>query len=1043
MKPDILNRFLLTQLLAAVFITSSAHAAIATKSGGGTNLTLAASWAGGSGPGFPTASDVATWTSNSLGAGLTAGSAVNWGSINITDAATNIAITGAGTITTGNITLAGIRTLSIGNTIALGGDSVYNITDATGSSAADATLSGAISGAFGITKSGAGTLTLSGSSSYTGATIVNAGTLNLPSSGALTSSISVGSSATLTGSGTTTGDITLNAGSNIIATGTVPIQGVNVTANATTNIYVTAAPTGLEAAVGVIKYTGTITGLGNFTPATNYRAGSITDTAGTVSLTYTGQAKLWNDAAGTWEIGTVSEWDGDTSFYWGDSVTFDSIITADRIVTLNGKLAPASVTVSNEANTYIFSGSGEITGPCSLTKSGAGSLVLGTANTYTGPTSISGGTLTLSGGDNRLATTGTVNFAAAGTLSIANNQTLANLNVANNTIGTVTGAGTLTLNGQTFQLGSATNNTTQTVNMSGLSGFVYNNSEGTFHVGGINLNGANNVSGELMLAQTSTITASQFNVGHGNGSSKVSGSADIGIVNLGQSSVINADSIGIGDGSHANGTLQFQTLTSPTLTIRGTAGGTSRANMIVGLNASSSGFFGKVDLITGVTTGSTLDAMIGTLTIGNNNRGGSYGAALGAAGSFFMGSGTLDVTSLLLGTDTAGTATSAGACTAMGTFTLGVTGGIAGGTVKAQTLTLGNKLSSTNDLVTGTFTLNNGGTLAAQTIQAGAFGGGTAPVRTLNWNDGTIKNYDASNDLAFGSGIAVNLAATGTHTVDIETGRAASVASVLAGANGTLVKAGAGTLTLSAANTYTGDTTVNGGTLALADNAQLAFTIGDNGVNNKITGTGTALLQGDFNLNLTGAVATTGNEWTLVDVGTLAETFDSTFTLVGFTKSGGVHTKVVPGSPTVTWTFTEATGKLTVSSGANYASWLAGLTFGPGADTSATGDPDGDGIRNLLEYVLGGDPRVSSSSILPSQAIIGANLVISYKRSDNSKNDTTQAGQWSTDLSTWTNVTPVLINDNGSAPDDMTITIPLSNAVNGKLFGRLTVTQSL
>src|SRR6478609_685895 len=104
MKLSFVNPFLIRQLFAAACISSAAYAATATKAATGTDLNVAASWSGGSGPGFPTSADVATWTSSSLGTGLTAGSAASWGSINITGALAPIGITGAGTITTGNIT---------------------------------------------------------------------------------------------------------------------------------------------------------------------------------------------------------------------------------------------------------------------------------------------------------------------------------------------------------------------------------------------------------------------------------------------------------------------------------------------------------------------------------------------------------------------------------------------------------------------------------------------------------------------------------------------------------------------------------------------------------------------------------------------------------------------------------------------------------------------------------------------------------------------------------------------------------------------------
>ena len=36
-------------------------------------------------------------------------------------------------------------------------------------------------------------------------------------------------------------------------------------------------------------------------------------------------------------------------------------------------------------------------------------------------------------------------------------------------------------------------------------------------------------------------------------------------------------------------------------------------------------------------------------------------------------------------------------------------------------------------------------------------------------------------------------------------------------------------------------------------------------------------------------------------------------------------------------------------------------------------------------------------------------------------------------------MTPVLVNENGASPDEMTITVPKSNEVNGKIFLRLKV----
>jgi hypothetical protein len=73
-------------------------------------------------------------------------------------------------------------------------------------------------------------------------------------------------------------------------------------------------------------------------------------------------------------------------------------------------------------------------------------------------------------------------------------------------------------------------------------------------------------------------------------------------------------------------------------------------------------------------------------------------------------------------------------------------------------------------------------------------------------------------------------------------------------------------------------------------------------------------------------------------------------------------------------------------SGSPYATWQSGF-FTPIqlADSAMSGDDvdfDKDGIANLLEYLLGGNPTLPSSGLLPSltKALGGNNLVFTYKR---------------------------------------------------------------
>ena len=122
----------------------------------------------------------------------------------------------------------------------------------------------------------------------------------------------------------------------------------------------------------------------------------------------------------------------------------------------------------------------------------------------------------------------------------------------------------------------------------------------------------------------------------------------------------------------------------------------------------------------------------------------------------------------------------------------------------------------------------------------------------------------------------------------------------------------------------------------------------------------------------------------------------------------------------------------TVTVRSPYDSWM---TAYPSISQSASADPDKDGLSNLTEFALGGNPSVAGASIAPTAVISGSNLVVSFNRSADSVSTTTAVVQYSTNLNTWTDVsTPTT----GGA---QTVNVPKSNAVSGKLFTRLKVTQ--
>ncbi len=149
---------------------------------------------------------------------------------------------------------------------------------------------------------------------------------------------------------------------------------------------------------------------------------------------------------------------------------------------------------------------------------------------------------------------------------------------------------------------------------------------------------------------------------------------------------------------------------------------------------------------------------------------------------------------------------------------------------------------------------------------------------------------------------------SGTRTFAIGDGAAATdlaveIALVDGTSTGGLVKSGAGTLALSGANTYSGNTAVNAGALVLADTGSFTFYIGANGVNNSITGSGSVTFNGSFNFDFTNAVATEGNSWLIVNTGTLTESFTGSFSAAGFTENANVWTLG-------NYSFSEATGIL-------------------------------------------------------------------------------------------------------------------------------------
>jgi len=188
--------------------------------------------------------------------------------------------------------------------------------------------------------------------------------------------------------------------------------------------------------------------------------------------------------------------------------------------------------------------------------------------------------------------------------------------------------------------------------------------------------------------------------------------------------------------------------------------------------------------------------------------------------------------------------------------------------------------------------------------------GGTSDNSTFDLNGhnqhiaGLANGSSASTRTVTNSSATASVLTLNGSTAQVFTGNGATIIT----GNLSLVKAGTYSQTLAQTNSYRGNTTVNAGTLVLADDTTMTFYIGANGVNNGILGTGNLTLDGDFIFNLDDAVLTAGNSWNIVNVGSLTETFGSTFTIQGYTETA-------PGSGI--WnsgnlSFSEVTGVLSV-----------------------------------------------------------------------------------------------------------------------------------
>ena len=806
-----------------------------------------------------------------------------------------LTLTGANTYSGGTAILAGtLRVGDGGSTGSLAGNVTNNATLAFNRSDASA-YAGIVSGRGALSKTGAGTLTLTGENTYSGGTTISAGTLQV-GDGGTTGSLggNVTNNATLafnlsTNATTYAGIVSGTGALTKAGNSTLSLSGANTYSGGTT-IAAGSLRVGNGGTTGSLA--GDVTNNGTFvfyrSDASTY-AGAVSGTgtlvqtgAGTLTLsgasTYSGFTLV---AAGTLQLGHASALGAATGDLMVDgTLDLNAYSTAKAALSGTGTItsgAAGSSTFTNAGSAYttfegvIQDGAGTV----ALTKAGYGGLYLTGANTYTGGTTISAGSLWVGNG----GTTGSI----AGNV-ISNAALLFSRSDALTYAGVVSGSGEL------YQTG------TGTLTLSGASTYSGTTvvSAGTLKLG--NESALGTATGDLTVDGTLDLNSYSLTKGSLGGSGTITSGANGSITLTSSSNGGNIFSGVIQDGS---GTVAFIKAGSGSLYLSG-------ANTYTGGTTISGGFLG-------IGFGGTKGSLVGDVTNDgklafNRSNASTYAGIVSGSGALIKyGAGTLTLsgestysgaTSLNSGTLKLGNASALGAAT--GTLTVYGTldlnayslskadlsgeGTITSGAAGSSTLTTsgdstfsgviqnGSGTVALTKAGTGTLTLagestySGATTVAAGTLQLGNAGALGAAAGTLTV-DGTLdlNAYSTAKAALSGNG-TITSGAAGSSTLTTSGAGSSTFTGVIEDGSGTvaLTKAGAGTLTLTGANTYSGLTTVSAGSLVV--NGSIATssltTVQDGGI---LSGSGTvgALTVASSGTlapgNSPGALAVTGN----------------------------------------------------------------------------------------------------------------------------------------------------------------------------------------
>ena len=541
-----------------------------------------------------------------------------------------------------------------------------------------------------------------------------------------------------------------------------------------------------------------------------------------------------------------------------------------------------------------------------LTKSGRGTLILTGANTYTGVTTLNEGTLQIASLSN-VGSGGAINFFG-GTLRLAAGFTE---DISTRTLGFSANGGTLDVSlvtaGVTLANGldDATPNTNDVLN-------IVARSVTTGTTGLLTIQGSSSYTGTTIINQSvdsSTVTSVLLN---GNTNAAISGNLQIGNATSGTKDVV----VGLG--------ADEQIVNTSVLSFVSTSGGEAYFKMfghtetVAGISAASRGVIENFE--------SATDQLAGNATlIVNSSQDFSFTGYL--RDKLSGTGGTLAFTKQGTGTQTLSGASiiyTGPTTISDGTLRLLGTTGFASDITDNANLIL-EQASGTWTLaktISGTGSVNKAG--AGTVILTGANSYGATMI-----SGGTLQVGNNGTAGSLGSGDVTNHGSLVFYRTDNVT-----VANAISG-TGSLEQKGTGTTTLTAANSYTGLTTVSAGTLEISSEANLGATPGSYAANQLTLGGGSTMgtLRTTANMSLSAnrgvTLGTSGgafntNAGTTLNVqsvitggGALTKSGEGTLTLSGANTYTG-STTVTAGVLSVTGSLGN-TGGTTVNSGAALA----------------------------------------------------------------------------------------------------------------------------